>query len=258
MRNIVVVVAGLSVFILLSGAVSAQTKDQAMTVFLCARAVTDVATVDRETEAQLKAAVRAAEKQFKELAKILTTQYGKEREAWSSEVQDRYLDAQEVLTRANADLLYRAVTQDGLTDSVEDIRQGLAGRGLASKKENITVVDAAADAQLIVEVAGRRSVAGTGFGVAALLNKTFLMMLTIKAGPRLSAEQFGAVPSSYRFGGFGKPVWRLARSRPEKPEWWFEAAGSGRWSMAAHNAGLLIEDFVAKNYNRMMTASITQ
>jgi hypothetical protein len=147
------------------------------------------------------------------------------------------------------------VKQEGLTDSVEDIRQALTGRGLAGKKENVRLVETAADAQLVVEVVGRRSGSGgQAGGLLALRDDRFWVLLAVKAGPKLSPERFRAVPLTYRFGHALSTGYRVARPRPDAPDWRFEAYGDLRWSNAAHVASLIIEEFIEKHYDLMMKA----
>ena len=144
--------------------VLAQTSDRAMSVFLSAAQVPDVLKIDKDTQKRLESAIKDAQKNRKDLEKALKAQYGNKRDKWPAEAENRYLDAEEAVALAEADFLYRKVKQAGLADSVEDIKQALAGHGLAAKKENVRLVDTAADSHLLVEVAGRRSGAGGNAG----------------------------------------------------------------------------------------------
>jgi hypothetical protein len=255
-RAIAAAVCGICVA--LSASPTAQTSDKAMAVFLTAAQVTDVTKIDKDTQKRLEQAIRAADKKRKDLEKALKAQHGNKRDQWPEDAQDRYLDAEEEVALANADLAYRKVKQEGLKDSVEDIKQALAGEGLAGKKENIRLVDTAADAHLIMDVIGRRSGSGgQAGGLLALRDDRYWVLLAIKAGPKLSPARFAAVPLTYRFGRFASTGWRLSWPRPDAPEWRFEAYGDLRWSNAAHVASLIIEDFVAKNYDVMMKGSAT-
>ena len=169
-------------------------------------------------------------------------------------MQDSYYSVEEAEALANADWAYRQTKPSGLSDSANDIKKSLNGDGLAGKKENVTVVPTREDAQLIVEVNGRRS-ANTGGGFR---DNEYWVSFVIKAGPRLAADRFNAVPPTYKFRRFGYNAWRLAIPRPEKPEWRFEAYGDLRWSTAANVASLVIEDFVAKNYDALTSVATTR
>ena len=235
---------------------SAQTADKAMTVYLTAAEVTDVTKIDKDTERRLQQAIRDAVQKRKDLEKALKARHGGKRETWPEEAQDRLLDAREDEALAHADYLYRKVKQEGLKDSVEDIRQALTGHGLAGTKENVALVNSPDAAQLIVEITGRRSASGgQAGGLLALRDDQYWVRLSIKAGPKLSPARFAAVPLTYRFSRLMNTGWRLARPRPDAPEWQFEAYGDMRWANAGHVASLIIEQFIAKNYDAMMQRS---
>lgn len=238
-------------YVLLSAVAGAQTSDKAMTVFVTAAEVVDVVKIDKETQKRLDAAIKAAQKARKDLDKALKAQHGNKRESWPQEAQDRYYDAEEAEALAEADWAYRRVKQEGLSDSAEDIKKSLAGEGMAGKKENVTIVTSRDEAQLIVEVNGRRS-ANTAGGYR---DNQYWVSFLIKPGPRLSADRFAAVPRTYRFRRLGYNAWRLAIPRPESPAWRFEAYGDLRWGAAANVASLVIEDFIAKNYPALTGAT---
>jgi hypothetical protein len=247
-----IAVAVLGGFALLSIGVSGQPAAKAMTVMVVAAEVTDVAQVDKDTEKQLVAAIKDAEKARKDLDKALKAQYGNKRDQWPEEAQNRYYDAEEAEALANADWAYRKVRQMGLSDSAEDIRKSLVGDGMAGRKDNVTLVTSRDEAQLIVEVNGRRSAnRGTSGGLLALRDDSYWISFLVKAGPQLTPEKFAAVPPTYRFKRFGHTVWRLAMPRTDSPQWRFEAFGNQRWGNAANEASLLVEDFIAKNYDAM-------
>ena len=80
------------------------------------------------------------------------------------------------------------------------------------------------------------------------------MRVLIKRGPKLTEAQFASVPRSYRFLSGGYPTTRLATPGPDAPHWRFETHALLRWSTAANGIAILMEDFVAKNYEPMTTA----
>jgi hypothetical protein len=148
------------------------------------------------------------------------------------------------------------VKQEGLADSAEDIKKSVVGDGMAGRKENIKLVDSADQAQLIVEVNGRRSASSGGGGLlGAVRDDQYWISFFVKGGPKLTAQQFAAVPTNYRFRRFGHRAWRLAIPRPDSPVWRFEAYGDQRWGNAANVASVLIEDFIEKNYERLVSAA---
>ena len=232
----------------------AQAADKTMTVFVTAAATGDVTKIDKATETRLQDAIKAARQKRKDLEKALKAQHGKKREAWPADAEDQMYAAEEAEALADADWAYRKVKQEGLNDTVEDIRKSIVGDGVAGKKEFITLVNSADDAQLIVEVNGRRSgSSGSQPGLMIVRDDLFWISFFVKPGPKLAADRFAAVPNSYRLRRFGYQVWRLSIPRPDHPEWRFEAHSMQRWGAAANVASVLVEDFIGKNYDAMQS-----
>src|SRR5262245_35397715 len=253
MRLVSLVLGG----VLMSAGVShGQPGDKAMTVFVTAAPLADVKKVDKETETRLLAAIKDAETKRKDLEKSLKAQHGKKRDAWP---QDAMFDAEEVAALAQADYAYRKVKTEGLADSAEDIRKAILGEGMSGEKNQIRVVSSADEAQLIVEVNGRRSSSsGATGGLMALRDDQFYISFLVKAGPKIQAERFANVPRTYRLRGFGATVYRLGVPKPDAPWWRFEAYGTMKWGSAANGASKLVEDFIAKNYDAMMAPAASR
>jgi hypothetical protein len=168
-------------------------------------------------------------------------------------------EAEEAVTQAQADYAYRKVKSEGLADSAEDIRKAILGEGMSGEKNQIRVVSSADEAQLIVEVNGRRSSSsGATGGLMALRDDQFYISFLLKAGPKLQAERFANVPRTYRLRGFGATVYRLGVPKPDAPWWRFEAYGTMKWGSAANGASKLVEDFIRKNYDAMMAPAANQ
>jgi hypothetical protein len=241
--------------IVLSGtAITAAEKT--MAILVTAAEVTDVAKIDKDTEKRLLSAIKAAHATRKDLEKALKAQHGKKQESWPAEARDRYDDAEEAVALAEADYAYRKVKQEGLVDTAEDIRKSIVGDGVAGKKEWMRLVTSRDDAEVIVEVNGRRSgSSGAQGGLMALRDDQYWISVLVKPGPKLPAERFGAVPRTYRFRRVGYQAWRLAVPRPESPVWRFEAFGMQRWGAAANVVSVLIEDFIGKHYDMMAAAT---
>ena len=238
-----------------SAAPAQAAADKTMTVFVTAAAVPDVGKIDKATETKLLDALKVARQKRKDLEKTLKAQHGNKREAWPAEIEDQMYDAEETEALAEADWAYRKVKQEGLSDTAADIRKSIAGDGVAGKKDHIALVDSAADAQLIVEVNGRRSgSSGSQPGLMIVRDDLFWVSFVVKPGPKLPADRFAAVPRTYRLRRMGYQAWRLAIPRPDHPEWRFEAHSTQRWGAAANVASVLVEDFIGKNYDAMLSA----
>ncbi len=88
---------------------------------------------------------------------------------------------------------------------------------MSGEKNHIRVVSSADEAQLIVEVNGRRSSSsGATGGLMALRDDQFYISFLVKVGPKLQAERFANVPRTYRLRGFGATVYRLGVPRARR------------------------------------------
>jgi hypothetical protein len=229
-------------------AVAGQTADKSMTVFVTA---SDSPFQSKPTEAdrqRASAAIKAAQTARKDLEKSLKTQYGDKRDKWPADAREKYADAEEAEVRLNTDWLYRSGGSAPLPRNVSDLKDALQGIGLAGKKENVVIVASRDEAQLVLEVNAIRT---AGLADADTLNDQFWVSLLIKRGPRLSAAQFAAVPSTYRY----PMVSRLASPTDAAPWWQFEATGTFLWSAPAKLLSRLVEDFIAKNRDAITTAA---
>ena len=254
----VLVARCVAAIVLVSASVDAeaQTAARGMTVYVTAAPMPDT-RMDEETRKVHSAKVQAAIQARKDLEKTLKAQHGGNRGKWPKEAADAYREAEEAVADANANWIYRR-HQEKLADSVPDIKRAVAGVGVGAK-ENVLIVPTLDEAQLVVEVTGRRS-GKTAFSLAGTdkdnnqKDDEFWIAFTIKAGPKLSAERFAAVPRDYRLERVRYRVDRLAAARPESPEWRFEAYNVQSWFHAGNAVAILIEDFIAKNYDAL-TAS---
>jgi hypothetical protein len=227
---------------------SAQTAKPAMTVFVTAAEVTDVAKIDKDTEKKLRAAIQAANKARRDLEKQLKATHGNKRENWPADAQNQYLDAEEAEAQAIADWEYRRVKQANLADSAEDLKKSIIGEGMSGAKENIKLVENRADAQLIVEVDGRRSSNTAG----GFRDNNYWVTVKIMPGPKLAAGTFNAV-RDYRYGWSftGARAVRLARPRDDSPWFRFEVYAEMRYGLAANGASRVLEHFIETNVDAL-------
>jgi len=231
--------------------IQAQTAARGMTVFVTVAPMADM-RVDEETRKVHSAKTSAAIKARKDLDKALKAQHGGNRGKWPKEAQNSYTEAEELVAELNADWVYRR-HQQNLADSVADIKRAVAGIGVGAK-ENVLIVPSLNDAQLVVEVVGRRSERNS---LAALpgsksdQDNEFWILFNVKAGPKLPADRFAAVPRDYRLLRVRYNVARLAAPRPDSTQWRFEAHNYNEWFHAGNAVAILIEDFIARNYDAM-------
>ena len=220
----------------LASAVSAEA--QPMRVFV-ARVEAPAPPQPTEADRQVaSAAYDVADKARKALEKTLKEQHGNKRDKWPADAQERLADAEEARDRANADWQYRRAGEWLCKSWAADIDGALTQSGLTGRKEHITSVASANEAQLIVTVTGVRKPGGvpttaynrcfTASGEVATKSRNIsafdaaverCLTFQLTPGPRLSAEQFALVPRAYRPRRFqakrlegpsqGSPVWRF-------------------------------------------------
>lgn len=194
----------------------------------------------------LAAKADVARKERKDLEKQLKQQLGKKKEQWPEDKQDLLEVAREKEALANADYEYATAKLDpkGLSDSGQDIRESLAGKGMSGVKENVSIVSTPDEADLIVEVVGRR---GEKTMPGQLRNDQYFVCFTIAPGPGLDAARFLEIPRDWRFKKFGYAGWKLSSPTPESNMFKFESYGDQRWSAAGQVASVMISKFIEDN-----------
>lgn len=160
-------------------------------------AATDVPKIDpadrKTVRKDLEVKARAAYDAMKAAEKEIKAQHGKKKEAWPKEKQEAFQELEDDRAEAEAALAYLDISPKGLSDSVQDIRESLAGKGTAGVKEYAKVVDSPDLADIVVEVVGRRS-AKSDPGL--LRDNEYYVAMKISAGPRFDAARLGKIPSN--------------------------------------------------------------
>jgi hypothetical protein len=244
MHRVVPVLAAVAVSVMV-GAPS-RAADTVLKVAVTAATPEPRKDVDPALKKELEAKMEAASKARKDLEKQLKSQYGKKEEAWPKDQQDAFFDAQEAEALAEADYEYRRINPEALSDTAQDLRNSLTGKGaFQTRKDNVILVESPAEADLVVEVVARRSAKTLPTQLRADL---YYISFLVKPGGKIRPDQFAKVPRDYRFRRFGQQAWRLQAARPDAPVWRFDAFGQQRWSNAAGTAALVINDFIGKNY----------
>jgi hypothetical protein len=227
-----------------------------MTVFVTAGRLLDFGEVTKAERQQYESAIKAAQTSRRDVDNALKAQHGSKRDRWPAEAVGLLQGADDSVTLAQSDWTYRSVTRRdpkrplSVDDSVDDIKESMIGKGLASRREHIVVVPSAADADLVVEIEGRRL---TGSWEDPVSSERLIRIL-IKRGPKLSEKQFAAVPFLFQGRSPGYSSTRLSGPRPEVPQWRFEVAGKLTFTAAAKAVAGLVDDFIATNYDAMVAA----
>jgi hypothetical protein len=236
-----------------SGASSWAADKPAMSVFFTVAQVDERREVDEATRNALKAKRDETHDARQALEKQLKAQLGKKREGWPPEKDEELDRAEHAEAMADADYSYRQVDLKAMNDGVKDLVRAAEGKGLqALRKDHLTVAASAAEADLVVEVLGRRNVKG----LAAMGPKPVgcYLLFSVGAGGRTPAESFARVPADYRQKGRAA-TWKIAGPRPEKPVFVFEtsngSSGTGEFGChgaAADTATVVIDLFIEQNY----------
>jgi hypothetical protein len=206
-----------------------------------------------ETE-KYKGAIAAAQGKRRDVDKALRAQHGSKRDRWPEDALRQLQEADDRVALAMSDWTFRTLDRDpkrpaSPADSVDDIKESMIGKGLASKREHIVLAPTYEDAQLVVEVEGRYR-SGT---LLDPVNNEYWVRFAITRGPKLSEKQFAAVPYLYQFRG-PFPNVRLGAPGADAPGWRYDLAGLLSFSAAGKGVASLVEDFIAKHYDAMIAA----
>ena len=219
-------------------------------VYVTAAEVEARKDVDEATKNALKVKREQARETRKALEKQLKDQYGKKRESWPPEKDEELYQAEEAEALAEADYEYRRIDPKGLSDSVKDVTESIQGKGTASRKDSVVLASSAADADLVLEVAARRS--GKTLPTQLRPDRCFLLF-NVAPGGKLDAANFQKVPASYRPKRFGMWVWKIASPKADRPAFTFESYNGGGnefgcQGAAANAAAGAIDKFIEDNY----------
>jgi hypothetical protein len=221
-----------------------------MKVYVTAARVEARKDVDDATKNALKAKRDEAREARKAKEKALKAELGKKREAWPPERDEELYLLEEAEALAEAEYEYRKIDPKGLADSVEDVTESIQGKGSASRKDSVILAPSAAEADLVLEVAARRS--GKTLPTQLKPDRCFLLF-NVAPGGKLDAASFAKVPASYRPKRFGMWVWKLASPKAERPVFTFESYNGGGnefgcQGAAANAAAGAVEKFIEDNY----------
>lgn len=235
-------------------AVAAAAPEKPLRVFVTAAQVEARKDVDDATKKALKAKRDEARETRKAAEKRLKSELGKKRESWPAEKDEELYQLEEAEALAEADYEYRKIDPKGIADSVQDLKESIQGKGVAGRKERIILVDSEADADILVEVAARRS--GKTLPTQIKPDRCFLLF-NLGVGGAGSEKSFARVPANYRPRKFGLWAWRIASPNPSRPFFTFESYNGGNeefgcQGQAANAASAAIDKFIEDNYPILM------
>lgn len=212
-------------------------------------ASTEVPKVDsanrKSVEKALEEKIRAAHEARKAAEKEIKAQHGKKKESWPAEQQEAFQALDDGVAQAEAALAYLYLDPKGLADSAQDIRESLAGKGLVSVKEYAKHVDDPQQADIVVEVVGRRS---SKSRYDLIRDDQYYVAFKIKGGPNFDASRLAKVPAKYTGSGFGHRSVKLHTWSADEPWITLEAFQNARWANVGNAAAAILNDFMKDNY----------
>ena len=229
----------------ITGTVAAE--KEAFTVYVSARRGAQPPPPEeaKALKKELEAKVSEAHEAFKALEKEFKRQYGKKPAAWPAEKQAQHDETWNGYGEALYALNYLDLKQQEIEDSVQDVKDAIAGKGLPRAKRWVRQVDGPEEADLLVEVLGRRSEGMLGASVKYLC-------IRLSPGPRLDPKALSGV------GPRGRPPFEvvvLHRYTADGPFWKLEVeARTMLWGLAAEGAARVIDEFVKENYDGLMSS----
>lgn len=192
-------------------------------------------------ERELRPKINAAAEARKTLEKDLKAKHGKKKEEWPEESRAAYQEAEDAYAQAWAALEYVSVDPKGVEDSAQDVRESLAGKGLVGVKENVRIVTDPDEADLVVEVVGRRSEKTLPTQLRADL---YYVAIRISAGGKMDPKRLAAVPAKWSGSKFGRPVSKLHTATEAEPWLTLDVFGEQRWANAGNNAAGVVSDYI--------------
>lgn len=143
---------------------------------------------------ELRVQADAAPDEQSALEKDVKQQFGKKREQWPADKRAAVEKAEEKSAQALLTLRYLDADPAGARDSLQEVRKSLAGKGTAGVKEHVEDVAKPEEADLVVQILGRRSEKGSPEpGLIAALDDYYVWMRT-SAGGRTDPARLGQVP----------------------------------------------------------------
>jgi hypothetical protein len=202
-------------------------------------------------EKALAAKVSEADKARKDLEKQIKAQFGKKREAWPPEQEEKLYALEEALAVANVSYAYRKVDAKKIPDAIKDLTRAAEGKGMqAGGKKHITMAPSAAEADVLVEVLARRNETNGG----ALSATDCWVLISVGPGGRTDKARFAKIPVSYRARtGWGTYVYKISGPTAERPAFVFEGYNGTGTSFGCHGAAAnaaskVVDKFIEDNH----------
>ena len=181
----------------------------------------------------------AAWSDYEAMEKQLKKENGKKYDKWPPEVKEKAERSYEKYVSKALDYLLFTIKPKDLEDSVRDITNSVAGKGLAGVKENVVLAESAADAHLVLEAIAR-------YGVSKMVVGPKYFFYRVSAGGKLKPEALKAVPGDWPKPGWwsDEPCTQFHRYRDDEPWLVFMTVHTERWRDVMNTASSCINELV--------------
>jgi hypothetical protein len=181
----------------------------------------------------------AAWSEYEAFDKRLKKEHGKKYEKWPPEVKEQANLSYEKYVGKALDYLLFTIKPKDLEDSVRDITNSVAGKGLAGVKENVVLAEGAADAHLVLEAIAR-------YGASKLTVGPKYFFYRVSAGGKLKPEALKVVPGDWPKPGWwsDEPCTQFHRFRDDEPFLVFMTVDDQRWRDVMNVASGCINELV--------------
>lgn len=191
----------------------------------------------------------AAWAEYEVAFEALKKKYGKDYAKWTPEQREEGRTSYEAYVAKAIEYLLFTIKPKDLEDSVRDIKNSVAGKGLAGVKENIVLAESAADAHLVLEALGR-------YGASKLMVGPKHFVFRFTAGGKLRPEALAAVPRDWP-----RPTWWADEAcsqyhyyRPEEPWIVWKAIDDQRWRDVMNTTSACINELLKEHGANILAA----
>ena len=184
----------------------------------------------------------AAWAEYEAFDKQLKKENGKKYEKWPPEVKEKADLSYEKYVAKALDYLLFTIKPKDLEDSIRDIQNSVAGKGLAGVKESLVLAESAADAHLVLEAIAR-------YGASKLSVGPKYFFYRVSAGGKLKPDALKAVPHDWPKPGWwsDEPCTQFHHYRDDEPFLVFMTVHDQRWRDVMNVASGCINDLVKEH-----------
>ena len=184
------------------------------------------AALDAKSEASWKSAV--------DLDKSLKKQFGKDPAKWPADQRNQYYERYDAAGKVYGEAFYYARPATEKTDSVVDFQKHLA------KKKWLTPAARPEDADLVIEIMGRK-------GVAKFMAGAKHLAFDLRGG-KVPAETLAKLPREQFKPWFDDKYWALHWPKAGEAFFRIEVNDTERWSDVANYGVITVEELVKTYY----------